>query len=158
RIPTNASDLARYGGSTNYNEDRGMLSFGMTRFRTLFLYSIVAGLFRIPVGLADSSPTKTTPTRKPSAAPVDFERQVVGLFGRLGCNAGSCHGSFQGRGGFRISLFGYDADMDYNAITHDALGRRINCVDPDKSLILLKPTAQIEHGGGKRFDKASWQY
>ena len=31
-------------------------------------------------------------------------------FGRMGCNAGSCHGSFQGKGGFRLSLFGYDPD------------------------------------------------
>jgi hypothetical protein len=89
---------------------------------------------------------------------VDFERDVVGIFGRMGCNSGGCHGSFQGRGGFRLSLFGYDADLDFRAITRDGLGRRINIVEPDRSLMLLKPTGQVEHGGGKRFAKNSWQY
>ncbi|HEV3079593.1 MAG TPA: DUF1549 and DUF1553 domain-containing protein [Gemmataceae bacterium] len=89
---------------------------------------------------------------------VDFERQVMGLFGRMGCSSGSCHGSFQGRGGFRLSLFGYDPEMDYLALTRDALSRRINRVDPDRSLLLLKPTGQIEHGGGRRFVRDSWQY
>src|SRR5262249_30741567 len=75
-----------------------------------------------------------------------------------GCNAASCHGSFQGRGGFRLSLFGHDSDMDYLALTHDVLGRRIQQNNPDQSLILLKASGQVSHGGGKRLDKNSWQY
>src|SRR5205085_8405874 len=62
---------------------------------------------------------------------VDFERHMMGLFGRMGCNMGSCHGSFQGKGGFRLSLFGYDPEKDYFAVTHDNLGRRINRRDAD---------------------------
>jgi len=89
---------------------------------------------------------------------VDFERHVMGLFGRAGCNAGSCHGSFQGKGGFRLSLFGYDPDKDYLAITREGLSRRVNPTDPDNSLLLLKATGQVEHGGGMRFSKHSWQY
>jgi Protein of unknown function (DUF1549)/Protein of unknown function (DUF1553) len=89
---------------------------------------------------------------------VDFERHVMGLFGRAGCNAGSCHGSFQGKGGFRLSLFGFDPDKDYVAVTRDGMARRVNPVDPDNSLLLLKATGQIEHGGGVRFSKGSWQY
>ncbi len=89
---------------------------------------------------------------------VDFERHVMGLFGRLGCNSGSCHGSFQGKGGFRLSLFGYDPEKDYAALTRDILGRRIDPVDPDNSLILLKATGRVMHEGGKRFDVNSWQY
>src|SRR5687768_5986 len=71
---------------------------------------------------------------------VDFERHVMGLFGRMGCNSGSCHGSFQGKGGFRLSLFGYEPEKDYLSITRDGLGRRVNPVEPDKSLLLLKAT------------------
>jgi hypothetical protein len=82
----------------------------------------------------------------------------MGLFGRLGCNAGSCHGSFQGKGGLRLSLFGYDPGMDYAGLTREALGRRINPVDPDKSLLLLKATGQTDHGGGRRFSPDSWSY
>lgn len=89
---------------------------------------------------------------------VDFERHIMGLFGRAGCNMGSCHGSFQGKGGFRLSLFGYEPDKDYLAVTRDNLGRRLNAADPDASLLLLKATGQVEHGGGVRFSKNSWQY
>lgn len=89
---------------------------------------------------------------------VDFERHVMGLFGRAGCNMGSCHGSFQGKGGFRLSLFGFEPEKDYAAVTRDTLGRRISSVDPDNSLLLLKATGQVEHAGGMRFSKGSWQY
>ena len=89
---------------------------------------------------------------------VDFERHVMGLLGRMGCNSGSCHGSFQGKGGFRLSLFGYEPAKDYLALTRDELGRRVNPVDPDNSLLLLKATGQVAHGGGMRFGKDSWQY
>jgi hypothetical protein len=89
---------------------------------------------------------------------VDFERHVMGLFGRAGCNSGSCHGSFQGKGGFRLSLFGYDPDKDYVALTREALGRRVNPADPDNSLLLLKASGAVTHGGGRRFGRDSWQY
>jgi Protein of unknown function (DUF1549)/Protein of unknown function (DUF1553) len=89
---------------------------------------------------------------------VDFERHLMGVFGRLGCNSGSCHGSFQGKGGFRLSLFAYDPAKDFYAITREANGRRINRADPDSSLILLKATGQVDHGGYKRFGKDSWAY
>jgi hypothetical protein len=82
----------------------------------------------------------------------------MGLFGRLGCNAGACHGSFQGKNGFRLSLFGYDPAKDHAALTRDVYGRRINPVDPDRSLLLLKATGQVAHGGGRRFSRGSWQY
>src|SRR6476619_383774 len=68
----------------------------------------------------------------------DFERHVMGLFSKAGCNNGSCHGSFQGKGGFRLSLFGYDPAKDYAALTRDALGRRLDPVEPDRRLLLLK--------------------
>ncbi len=89
---------------------------------------------------------------------VDFERHLMGLFGRAGCNSGSCHGSFQGKGGFRLSLFGYDPDKDYIALTRESFGRRLNPTDPDHSLLLLKPTGAVPHGGGRRFGRDSWQY
>jgi hypothetical protein len=89
---------------------------------------------------------------------VDFERHVMGLLGRMGCNSGSCHGSFQGKGGFQLSLFGYAPDKDYVNVTRGVLGRRVNTADPDNSLLLLKPTGQVRHEGGVRFAKDSWQY
>lgn len=89
---------------------------------------------------------------------VDFERHLMGLFGRSGCSMGSCHGSFQGKGGFRLSLFSFNPEPDYFAITRDGLGRRLSMSNPDSSILLLKSTGQIEHAGGVRFQKDSWQY
>jgi hypothetical protein len=89
---------------------------------------------------------------------VDFERHVMGVFGRMGCNSGSCHGSFQGKGGLQLSLFGYDPEMDYQALTRQVQGRRINTTDPDQSLLLLKATGQVPHGGATRFGRSSWAY
>jgi hypothetical protein len=89
---------------------------------------------------------------------VDFERHVMGLFSKAGCNNGSCHGSFQGKNGFRLSLFGFDPDKDYAALTRDIQGRRIDRLDPDASLLLRKAAGLIPHEGGTRFSKDSWQY
>ncbi len=88
---------------------------------------------------------------------VDFERHVTSLFSRHGCNSAACHGSFQGRGGLRMSLFGYSAEMDHAAVA--ALGTgRIDLEQPTDSLLLLKPTGQEDHEGGVRFKPASWQH
>lgn len=89
---------------------------------------------------------------------VDFERHVMGLLSKSGCNAGSCHGSFQGKNGFRLSLFGYEPEMDHAAITRDNFGRRVNLVKPDESLLLLKAAGITGHDGGMRFGRNSWVY
>jgi len=84
---------------------------------------------------------------------VDFERHVMAVVGRMGCNGGACHGSFQGRGGFRLSLFSFDFDMD-----HEAIFDRVDIEDADASYLLEKATLETEHGGGKRFETGSWQH
>jgi hypothetical protein len=89
---------------------------------------------------------------------VDFERHVMGLFGKTGCNNGSCHGSFQGKNGFRLSLFGYEPERDFLALTRDIHGRRIDRIDPDASLLLQKAVGSQKHDGGARFGNESWQY
>ena len=87
---------------------------------------------------------------------VDFERHVMGLLSKVGCNAGSCHGSFQGKNGFRLSLFGYEPDFDFAALSRDNLGRRVNVQKPDESLLLLKGAGRMPHDGGMRFGKGTW--
>src|SRR3954468_21729492 len=79
---------------------------------------------------------------------VDFERHVMGVLSKAGCNAGSCHGSFQGKNGFRLSLFGYDAEKDLLALTRAQGGRRTNLLEPDQSLMLLKAAGRVPHEGG----------
>jgi hypothetical protein len=87
----------------------------------------------------------------------DFRRHVLPLLGRLGCNGRTCHGSFQGQGGFRLSLFGYDFAADHAAlVVGDA--PRADVTDPAESLMLYKPTHPDEHGGGKRFQVGGWEH
>lgn len=86
-----------------------------------------------------------------------FRRHVLPLISRIGCNGRACHGSFAGQGGFQLSLFGYDFAKDHKEITGDEKVR-IDPAAPEKSLLLLKPTAQVEHEGERRISKGSWEY
>lgn len=106
----------------------------------------------------DALPAADLRFKAPGVAEVpDFQRHVVPLLGRLGCNGRACHGSFQGQGGFRLSLFGYDFEADHAALTKgDA--PRVLLKEPAKSLILEKPTLSIDHEGGERFAKGEWEY
>ncbi len=91
------------------------------------------------------------PVSQGQHASVDFLRDVVPVLSKAGCNGGKCHGSFQGRGGFRLSLFGFDANFDREAIVHAARGRRVSVTAPEQSLLLRKPLAEVPHAGGRRF-------
>ena len=87
-----------------------------------------------------------------------FRNDVQPVLAKLGCSMGACHGALAGKGGFKLSLRGYDADADFAAITRAAGGRRIEPSDPGRSLILLKPTMAVPHKGGLRFDTDSPAY
>ncbi len=87
----------------------------------------------------------------------DFQRHVLTLMGRMGCNTRSCHGSFQGQGGFRLSLFGYDFKADRETLLKAGSGR-VTLDDPEGSKIIQKPMLTIPHKGGKRLDADSWRY
>ncbi|MGB8166379.1 MAG: DUF1549 and DUF1553 domain-containing protein, partial [Chthoniobacteraceae bacterium] len=77
---------------------------------------------------------------------------------KAGCNAGACHGNATGKGGFKLSLRGQDPDLDWLAITREQGGRRVNLIQPEQSLALLKATAGIAHEGGQRFAVGSPEY
>lgn len=87
-----------------------------------------------------------------------FETDVQPILTRLGCNSGPCHGKARGQNGFQLSLFGFDPDFDYFSVVSDDRGRRLFPASPDNSLLLLKGTAKLPHGGGKRLDPASPYY
>ncbi|GIW99463.1 MAG: hypothetical protein KatS3mg111_2796 [Pirellulaceae bacterium] len=87
----------------------------------------------------------------------DFQKHVMPLLGRLGCNGRACHGSFQGQGGFRLSLFGYDFQADYEALLEEGAGR-VDLDDKLESLILTKPVDADRHDGGQRFAEGQWEY
>ena len=92
-----------------------------------------------------------------SVAP-SYHRHVTALFGRLGCNGGTCHGAVKGQNGFQLSLFGADPGADYSRLRREHGSRRLNFVEPEQSLLLLKGTGQIPHGGGSRFRVGSPEY
>jgi len=87
-----------------------------------------------------------------------FRNDVMAVLSKAGCNAGTCHGNKNGKGGFKLSLRGQDPDQDYNTLTRDIFSRRVDPIDPDVSLILLKPTAAVPHEGGQRFKPESQEY
>jgi hypothetical protein len=89
---------------------------------------------------------------------VSYRRDVMPVISKAGCNAGACHGNANGKGGFKLSLRGESADLDWQALTHEQFSRRINVLEPDQSLILLKPSTQLAHEGGLRFATNSTEY
>ena len=80
------------------------------------------------------------------------------LFGRLGCNAGLCHGSLKGKNGFRLSLFGSDPGQDHEWLVKELGGRRINRQVPEASLLLQKMSGRVPHEGGKRAEVGGPEY
>jgi len=83
--------------------------------------------------------------------PMHFRTEVIAALSRGGCNQGACHGSPQGKNGFRLSLRGFDPPLDLRYLTRDLFGRRKNTSQPESSLILLKGTGRVAHLGGRRF-------
>ncbi len=113
----------------------------MRQFRTAWLALAATAALAIPSAAAGER--------------VTFERDVMPILTRAGCNAGACHGKSRGQNGFQLSLLGFDADSDHAAIASEARGRRVFPAAPERSLLLLKAAAQVPHGGGKKLDPGS---
>ncbi|GIW86884.1 MAG: surface protein [Isosphaeraceae bacterium] len=90
--------------------------------------------------------------------PVSFRNDAIAAFSQANCNMGACHGTPTGKGGFRLSLRGYLPDQDYQVLTREAGGRRIDTVNPDASLILAKPLGLVAHEGGLRLRRGTKAY
>jgi hypothetical protein len=108
------------------------------------------------LALLGSSPSlgagRPPPAVETGSAPVSFRREVVAFLTRAGCNSGTCHGTPTGKNGFRLSLRGFDPALDHQALTRESGGRRVNRIEPGRSLILEKATGQVAHQGGRRFE------
>jgi hypothetical protein len=129
----------------------------------------VSGLKLIPVsnGTAvvrvdgiegDSATQKVTVTGMDEPFSWSFRNHVEPVLARQGCNSGACHGALAGKGGFRLSLRGYDPDRDYFTIVEQQLGRRVELAEPASSLLLTKPTMAVPHKGGLKLQPESWHY
>lgn len=83
---------------------------------------------------------------------INFDTDIIPILTKAGCNSGACHGAAAGRGEFHLSLYGSNPAFDYDSIVHRFKGRRVNLVAPENSLLLLKPTETLIHGGGTRIE------
>ena len=100
-------------------------------------------------------PVETMAERKHE---LSFINDIVPIFTKSDCANSNCHGSIRGQKGFKLSLFGSDPELDYQAITKKDEGRRVNRTEVAKSLVLQKPTFEVPHGGGPRFKVGSPEY
>lgn len=89
---------------------------------------------------------------------VDYVQDVAPILSRYGCNSSSCHGKAEGQNGFKLSIFGTDAESDFASIVHQSRGRRVMVTVPELSLIIRKATGDVPHEGGTRFEKGSRPY
>ena len=89
---------------------------------------------------------------------INFTNQIMPIFTKQGCNGGGCHGKSGGQNGFRLSLLGFEPDLDYETLIFESRGRRLFPANPSESLLLLKAIGESPHGGGKRLDKDTREY
>jgi len=110
------------------------------------------GRSRVRVSVGSTSQAVTVVVKSFEVArPVEFYTEVIAALSRGGCNQGACHGSPQGKNGFRLSLRGYKPELDRVTLTREIFGRRTSPQNPDASLILAKSTNRVPHVGGRRF-------
>lgn len=141
--------------------------------RMVLVGGLIAGLSSLIVVAEAAKPDQSNEVSKATVVPSvsehwavdgaggtpEFTRHVVPLMGKVGCNNRACHGSFQGQAGFRLSLFGHDAKMDFEELTVDeGKGPRVVAGKPAKSLALLKPSGKVDHDGGELFEPGTWQH
>jgi hypothetical protein len=99
------------------------------------------------------------PAAAQSARPLTFTNDISPILTKAGCNAGACHAKAgNGQNGFRLSLFGYEPEEDYEHIVKEGHGRRIFPNAPEQSLLLLKACNATPHGGGNKLPKDSAGY
>ncbi|MGA2033467.1 MAG: DUF1549 domain-containing protein [Thermoguttaceae bacterium] len=128
--------------------------------KTKTISLVVLGLLVVnSVSAGDADPPKPAQAQPVVAAKsVFFLRDVMPLVNRLGCNSVQCHGSSLGQGGMALSMFGGDAEEDYGTIVKDQRGARVDRMEPAKSLLLLKVSGNIPHGGAQKIPPGSPEY
>ncbi len=89
---------------------------------------------------------------------VSFAFHTLPVLAKAGCSGGACHGSPNGKAGFRLSLFGFEPAIDRQSLVRALRSRRVNMVEPEHSLLLRKPTMEIPHAGGRRLQKGDGLY
>lgn len=117
------------------------------------------GETRVKVSLGSLTAwAKVTAKETSRETALSFENDVIPVLTKAGCNMGACHGALKGKGGFRLSLLGYDPASDFASIAQEHEGRRVVLSQPQDSLLLKKATMAVPHGGGLRFKPDTYEY
>ena len=123
-----------------------------------YVYPVAVGWTTIKVAFRRHSIDLSVNVKNVDTQPISFVRDIMPAISKVGCNAGTCHGAAKGKNGFKLSLRGYDLDLDYQKLITDLSGRRLNRARPAQSLMLLKPTQGVPHGGGQALEVDSRHY
>ncbi len=126
--------------------------------KTGFVTPVADGKTDLTVVAAGKTTKLSVSVKDAQDASISFINHIGPILSKAGCNAGACHGAQYGKGGFKLSLFGFDSETDWETITKLAEGRRLVRTQPEKSLLLLKPSMGVTHGGGQRFANNSIEY
>lgn len=116
---------------------------------------VAPGVAEVRATVAGRTATLIVVVRKNHVPPVSLRNQVIPVLSRQGCSSGACHGSPKGKGGFRLSLRGFDLSIDETTLRGEFFARRVSVLDPDSSLLLRKPLMQVPHAGGQRLQSNS---
>ena len=125
---------------------------------------VAIAIFCMLLGLIGAMPRllgadNLSPNNVAGSSPIlKFELDIQPILTARGCNSGPCHGKSRGQNGFALSLLGFDANMDFDAIVKNARGRRIKIASPTESLLLTKAIGKLPHGGGVRFSESDEDY
>ena len=116
---------------------------------SLLVQPLTSGQSEIVLEYGDVKTSVAVGANFPKSKPTSYVQDVAPILTRIGCNAGTCHGSASGKNGFKLSLRGYDPLFDIRALTDDMASRRVSVSSPQASLMLQKPTGQVPHQGGQ---------
>ncbi|HRA88434.1 MAG TPA: DUF1549 domain-containing protein [Planctomycetaceae bacterium] len=133
---------------------------GVVRIDGMTIQSVADGQATVRIAGSNSETAAVTVTVSGTQQPFhwSFRNHVEPVLAKQGCNSGACHGALAGKGGFKLSLHGYDPERDYFNLVELQRGRRVEPAEPAASLMLTKPTMAVPHKGGLRLKTDSWQY
>ncbi|MFT4555515.1 MAG: hypothetical protein ACI92S_000847 [Planctomycetaceae bacterium] len=138
-----ATDATRLATFESSNSDIVTVDQGV-------IVAVAPGEADIRVTVAGKSAAIHVVVGAKAASPVSLRNEVIPVLSRQGCSSGACHGSPKGKGGFRLSLRGFDLSIDETTLRGEFFARRVSVLDPDASLLLRKPLMQVPHAGGQR--------
>lgn len=148
-ITVDVTDLVKSQiGSGDIVKQAGATFHPVADGETIVKFSIDNFAIELPVKVANAT----------SNPPLSFTNDVMPVFSKSGCNAGSCHGAARGKDGFRLSLYGFDPKGDYHRLTREMLGRRVDLAVPEDCLLINKAVGAVPHSGGELFKPGTEYY